>query len=286
LETQKKARSQVTSAGFEDEKAAREAVLDPEEQQALDQEISDYRREHHAISQRIVELDREVGEEEITEDVLARAEREVSKLRQDHEEGLKNQAALHQQIKEREQQIQKAADLSRERESLSQKHAVFRRLADDLRSEHFQAFLLEEAFRELVHGASERLIKLSGRYALEYRNDSFHVLDNDNAGERRSADTLSGGETFLASLALALELSEQVQRASGAVNLDSLFIDEGFGTLDPETLETVTAAIESLPVSGRMVGIITHIPELTERLPAAIHVKKSVEGSRLRQELV
>ena len=60
------------------------------------------------------------------------------------------------------------------------------------------------------------------------------MLDGENAGERRSADTLSGGETFLASLALALELSEQVQRAAGAVNLDSLFIDEGFGTLDPE----------------------------------------------------
>jgi exonuclease SbcC len=120
---------------------------------------------------------------------------------------------------------------------------------------------------------------------LEYKQDAFLVLDQDNAGERRSADTLSGGETFLASLALALELSEQVQRAAGAVNLDSLFIDEGFGTLDPETLDTVASAIESLHVGGRMVGIITHIPELTQRLPACVWVEKHAEGSRVRQEV-
>jgi exonuclease SbcC len=143
--------------------------------------------------------------------------------------------------------------------------------------------LLEEAFRELVTGASIRLESLSGRYSLEYEQDAFHVLDGENAGERRSADTLSGGETFLASLALALELSEQVQRAAGAVNLDSLFIDEGFGTLDPETLDTVAAAIESLHVGGRMVGIVTHIPELTERLPARILVDRDAAGSRVRQ---
>jgi exonuclease SbcC len=65
------------------------------------------------------------------------------------------------------------------------------------------------------------------------------------------------------------------------VNLDSLFIDEGFGTLDPETLDTVTAAVESLHVGGRMVGIITHIPELTERLPATIRVEKTAAGSHV-----
>jgi exonuclease SbcC len=110
------------------------------------------------------------------------------------------------------------------------------------------------------------------------------VLDHDNARERRSASTLSGGETFLASLALALELSEQVQRASGAVPLESLFIDEGFGTLDPETLDVVAGALESLPTGGRMVGVITHLPELTERLPARVRVLKSADGSRLSVE--
>ena len=68
--------------------------------------------------------------------------------------------------------------------------------------------------------------------------------------------------------------------------MDSLFIDEGFGTLDPETLDTVASAIESLHVGGRMVGIITHLPELTARLPASIRVEKHAEGSRIRRELL
>src|SRR6202008_980269 len=108
---------------------------------------------------------------------------------------------------------------------------------------------------------------------LDQRDAQFFVLDHDNAGERRRAETLSGGETFLASLALALELSNQVQRAFGATVLDSLFLDEGFGTLDPEALEVATAAIEALPTGGRMVGIITHIQELTNRLPAKLMVE-------------
>jgi exonuclease SbcC len=100
----------------------------------------------------------------------------------------------------------------------------------------------------------------------------------------RSADTLSGGETFLASLALALQLSDQVQKAAGATPLDSLFIEGGFGTLDPETLDAAAGAIENLPIGGRMVGIITYIEELGLRLPARVRVGKTGDVSRLTLE--
>ncbi|TMQ09038.1 MAG: hypothetical protein E6J90_38830 [Deltaproteobacteria bacterium] len=93
---------------------------------------------------------------------------------------------------------------------------------------------------------------------------------------------LSGGETFLTSLALALQLSEQIQRAAGAVRLDSLFIDEGFGTLDPETLATVSDAIQQLGRGHRMVGIITHVQDLTSALPARIEVVRGSDGSRIK----
>ena len=126
---------------------------------------------------------------------------------------------------------------------------------------------------------------LTGRYRLERRDQAFYVVDHDNARQLRSADTLSGGETFLASLALALQLSEQVQNAAGAVTLDSLFIDEGFGTLDPEALDAAASAIESLPVGGRMVGIITHIEELSSRLPARVKLEKASSGSTMMVEI-
>ena len=93
---------------------------------------------------------------------------------------------------------------------------VAERLGTDLQANAFQAWLLRDAFERIVAGASQRLMELSGRYTLQWHDDEFAVVDHDHAQERRAADTLSGGETFLASLALALELSEQVQRAAPA----------------------------------------------------------------------
>jgi exonuclease SbcC len=274
-------RTAVAEAGFEDEEGARRAVADPEEQARLEREVTSVRQDYHSLEKQVTELESELDGGLVSAEELASAEAEWAAEQRDYETCLRERAALGQRIKELEEKVAKAAELSKRQDVVVREHVVYRRLADDLRSENFQAYLLEEAFRELVGGASERLKTLSDRYTLDYREDGFVVLDHDNAGERRSADTLSGGETFLASLALALELSEQVQRAAGAVNLDSLFIDEGFGTLDPETLDTVAVAIETLPVAGRMVGIITHIPELTERLPACIRVEKTPAGSRI-----
>jgi exonuclease SbcC len=163
------------------------------------------------------------------------------------------------------------AELETEEQALR----IYNQLAGDLRSDKFQAYVLEEAFTELVQGASVRLMSLTGeRYSLLFRDGDILVVDNDNAGETRISATLSGGETFLTSLSLALELSDQVQRAAGAVHLDSLFIDEGFGTLDPDTLALVSDTIQSLRVGGRVVGIITHIPELRDEFAQQIIVTK------------
>src|ERR1700674_4687364 len=163
-------------------------------------------------------------------------------------------------------------------ETLSSEQAALRvhnLLAGDLRSDGFQAFLLHEVFTELVRGASARLLTLTGeRYSLRFDDEEIRVVDHDNADETRISDTLSGGETFLTSLALALELSDQVQRAVGAVNLDSLFIDEGFGTLDPDTLALASETLQSLRVGGRMVGVITHIPELRDEFAQQVIVIK------------
>ena len=129
---------------------------------------------------------------------------------------------------------------------------------------------------------SERLADLSGgRYRLVYDDDEFLVVDTWNGDEARSARTLSGGETFVASLSLALALADQVRSLSTTdrARLDSLFLDEGFGTLDQDTLGTVCDAIEQLAGDGRLVGVITHVRELAEQFPR-IEVVKSPQGSR------
>ena len=157
-------------------------------------------------------------------------------------------------------------------------------LATDLKGDRFQEYLLEEAFKKLVASASVRLKTISNRYTLQWDSGEFYVVDHDNAGERRRAETLSGGETFMASLCLALQLSDEVLRTSGALQMDSLFIDEGFGTLDSDSLSEVTDAMEALRQDGdRMIGVISHRPELTEKLPGCIHVEKGTGESHYRK---
>ena len=121
-----------------------------------------------------------------------------------------------------------------------------------------------------------------GGYALtvDGRSGGFGVVDHTHAAQVRSARTLSGGETFLASLALALALADQVAglASAGSARLESLFLDEGFGTLDPDTLDVVATALDELGARGRMVGVVTHVRELAERLPVRFEVRK-VGGS-------
>ena len=154
-------------------------------------------------------------------------------------------------------------------------------MAADLKGDRFQAYLLEEAFKALVAGASVRMRAISNRYTLEWEDSEFYVVDHDNAGDRRRADTLSGGETFMAALCLALQLSDEVLRTSGALQMDSLFIDEGFGTLDTESLSEVTDAIEALGQDGdRLIGVISHRADLTDRMPGCIRIDKGAGESR------
>ena len=160
------------------------------------------------------------------------------------------------------------------RNSLQQSFAVTAEMATDLKGDRFQEYLLEEAFKALVASASVSMKSVSNRYTLEWDAGEFYVVDHDNAGERRRAETLSGGETFMASLCLALQLSDEVLRTSGALQMDSLFIDEGFGTLDSDSLSEVTDAMGALRQDGdRMIGVISHRPELTDRLPGCIRVE-------------
>ena len=143
----------------------------------------------------------------------------------------------------------------------------------------FESWIVEEALRRLVEGATQTLNELStGQYSMTLSDTGeFLVIDHHNADETRSAKTLSGGETFLASLSLALSLSDQLSELAtrGAARLDAIFLDEGFGTLDADTLETVAATVENLAATGRMVGIVTHVRELAERVPLQFRVRKN-----------
>ncbi len=181
-------------------------------------------------------------------------------------------------------------ELARAKDALERKRALtsqlteanaraelHKQLATDLRSDRFQEYLMTHVQQRLARRASATLRNVTdGRFDLHLVDGDYLVADQWTGGELRSARTLSGGESFVASLALALALSDTL---AGNAALGALFLDEGFGTLDAGTLEAVTAVLESLTDEGRMVGVITHVSELSERLPARLLVTKGQTGS-------
>ena len=179
--------------------------------------------------------------------------------------------------------LDRAARLREELAAQTERAAVAKALGTHLSSRGFEQWLLDEALDRLAAGASEVLRELSGgQYSLSLdAQRNFSVVDHRNADEQRPARTLSGGETFLASLSLALTLADHLAALSvdAEPRLESMFLDEGFGTLDPETLDVVAAAIEELGAGGRTIGIVTHVRDLAERMPVRFEVSKTPTGS-------
>jgi exonuclease SbcC len=184
--------------------------------------------------------------------------------------------------------IERAAVLSARVKQHKEEEQVATMLGNLLRATAFERWLCGEALDALVAEASRTLMELSGgQYQLD-RDDrnELVVIDYQDAAASRPVHTLSGGETFQASLALALALSRQVVSLSaGLRDLNSMFLDEGFGTLDEDTLETVAATLERLAAdSDRMVGVITHVPALAERVPVRFVVSRDAGTSAIRKE--
>ena len=158
-------------------------------------------------------------------------------------------------------------------------------MAQDLQANRFPRYLLQRYRGRLAAGASARLQELTaGAYRFAGTEpDPLAVVDMRRGERTRAASTLSGGERFLASLALALGLSDVAAESGG--RLDCLFLDEGFSTLDAESLEQAMCGVERLAGDGRLIGVITHLPGVAERLGAAIRVAKDAEGvSRVVRE--
>ena len=149
--------------------------------------------------------------------------------------------------------------------------------------------MLAARLEQIVAAANARLtVMTDGRFSLQhddsigYRNVrsglGLVVLD-EYTGSLRPTASLSGGETFLASLALALGLAEVVSAEAGGVHLDTLFVDEGFGSLDRTTLDTAMETLDSLRAGGRTVGLISHVEAMQEDIPAGLHVERLDDGS-------
>jgi exonuclease SbcC len=285
LEQWKKVFSDSTFVTTEEVK---QAQATKEVQVGWSKSIQEYRNQEMRWKQELERVEKLLGSERITEEEWQESVKQrksiEEKWNQVHKElGGANQAfnelvAKHQRYTELENSRLNAEALL---EKLGKLQAVFR-------GNGFVEYLAEEQLMLVCRDASERLGHLTRqRYALEVDSSGgFVIRDDANGGVKRPVSTLSGGETFLTSLALALALSAQIQ-LKGEYPLEFFFLDEGFGTLDQDLLDTVVTSLENLHTDRLSVGVISHVPELRARLPRRLVVQPaepSGRGSRVYLE--
>lgn len=277
----------LAAGGFASADAVAAAVLTPQQQATIEAAVRQHDTDKAAAMRRLLVVEPQVAGREVSADALSAADSNCQAAFTAWRQADLDVATGASELARLEQDAGRRVDDARDLGVRTSQRSLLTGMAADLKTDAFQNYLLEEAFRALVSGASVRMRQMSDRYTLDWHDGEFYVIDHDNAGEQRRAETLSGGETFMASLCLALQLSDEVLKTSGALQMDSLFIDEGFGTLDADSLTEVTNAMEALREGGsRLIGVISHRPELTERLPGCIRVQKGAGESRWSLERI
>ncbi|MEU4921292.1 SMC family ATPase [Streptomyces parvus] len=289
-------------AGFDTPEAAAATLLDAAAQRDLQHRIDAWQAEAAAVADRRAERDaREAADLPAARPSVAQGEFETAeRLLREAASGL---AAADERCGELARLSRQAADEVRRLGPVRQEYERIARLAglaagtsaDNERKMRLEAYVLAARLEQVAAAATARLQRMSsGRYTLVHSDArtggrraglGLRVVDAWTGSERDTA-TLSGGETFFASLALALGLADVVTEEAGGVRLDTLFIDEGFGSLDDQTLDEVLDVLDSLRERDRSVGIVSHVADLRRRIPARLEVVKERQGSSVRHRLV
>ncbi|MDE0529063.1 MAG: SMC family ATPase [Truepera sp.] len=276
-------RSLLREAGFASSEEVVAAALPEEEVASLERELERYRSECEAVRRRLVEVEGQRAGRELDEGALE--QKRIAAVALGHELGelQASRGRAEQELRHLEERFERASELRARLKRAQGRYSTFRALHLDLRGDRFQEFLMTRVQDRLALRASYIMRAVTdGRYDLLLVEGEYYVKDAWNTDGLRSARTLSGGETFIASLALALALSDTL---AGNRTLGALFLDEGFGSLDGLTLDAVASVLENLTREGRMVGVVTHLDALTERMPARLVVRKGPEGSSVRWDL-
>ncbi len=262
---------------------------------AVEKRIQDYHSGMEALSIRLSELQQNLEGRERPDMETAQKEAESAEAAWRME--AESLASLKAQQELLRSKIKKLQELENSFAELFERHRNLGFLAEIASGKNnsrmtFQTYVLRALLRDVVDAANLRLIKMSrGQYQLQPANEVRDlrkqsgldlVIYDDFTGTQRPMATLSGGESFLASLSLALGLADVVKSYSGGIRLDTIFIDEGFGTLDGETLDMAIKTLSDLRQNGRLVGIISHVEELKHQIPVRLEITKGRHGSHAR----
>ena len=291
-------RERLAAVGFEDEPAYQRAKLSERDIADIEDQLRAYGERKKSLSDQISGLGEKLnGKERVDIPGLEHQQREWNEKKSAAEAA---EAALMKKLALHEDALKEIRDARRQQKRKEENWAVVRDLynccagiAGGSRRAKltFEAYVQQYYFKQVVSAANKRLTVLTdGLFTLRCKEEArdrvrqsgldLDVLDR-GTGQWRDVSTLSGGESFLASLALALGLSDVVQAQSGAIRMDAMFIDEGFGTLDDNALRNSLQVLDDLADGKRLIGIISHVHDLEERIEKQIVVSKTLNGSKI-----
>ena len=257
----------------------KDKAMTGEEIDALEREISTYNEKVSGTVAHLREIEKELNEM-VHVPPLGELEEEYDRIVERLDNLSQELGGKQRELSEVEGKINERKLVEGKLPEVESYLRIYERLKEDLRSDRFQSFVANMLMKDILEHASYYLERFSGVYSFDMdEKDNLLILDRSQGGVERTVESLSGGETFLASLSLALGVSDVL---SSDAHLESLFIDEGFGSLDEETRERVGDILEVLKLEiNKMVGVITHIPEFAERFSQRIYVKKSAGVSKV-----
>lgn len=285
--------ARIAAAGIASVEEASASLLDPADRDALDERISEHAQGLAAVRARLLDLELDTFDLAAVDLEAARAARDAAEAA--HATAISAETAARDTAARLRELLLRVDDAYAQVSTLVEDAAVIARLADSVAGRapntmkmDLETFVLAAELEEIVAAANLRLREMSSeRYTLHHSDAKashgrasglgIEVLDA-YTGQRRSPQSLSGGESFLASLALALGLAEVVTHRAGGLRLDTLFVDEGFGSLDPETLDLAMRTLDELRAGGRTVGVISHVETMKEQIAAQLVVEASGEG--------
>lgn len=269
----------LTYCEFKDMEEAAASIMAEESIKNLEAFIKNYEDKVKDVLNNIIRIEGKLNEDRIEEEAWESIQRERNESALKLDNKLKDIAKCQQIIEVLEKELEKLKELLNIKKELEHRLSLLDDLDKLVQGNRFVEFVAMNQLRYIAMEASKRLKDITkGRYALELDSSgNFTMRDDFNGGVVRPTNTLSGGETFLTSLALALSLSSQIQ-LKGSAPLEFFFLDEGFGTLDSELLEVVMNSLERLHSQRLSVGIISHVEELKNRVPVKLIVEPALPG--------
>lgn len=279
---------ELKQQGFLNREEVRKALLSKECQERYREEIEEYVRQLQQTQAQIENVEKRLAGRKIEKEIYEEAVTNCEMLDREKREKEEILIATRQEIKRMEEHLKQQSEIRKVISEIEHRLAILEDLRSVTRGKRFVEFLATERLRYISKSASKRLYKITnGNYELEINEDGeFIIRDNKNGGVRRQTATLSGGETFVTSLALALALSAEIQ-LKGTAPLELFFLDEGFGSLDDMLLDIVMESLEKIHNDHLKVGIISHVESVKARVPIRLMVtpaETGVSGSRVNIE--